>query len=138
MQLHIWGFFALFPSSPNPSSPEALGSAPILSWVQHQHSWSTSTDTATASSSSSSVMECTCCVTQQGSPACRALGLKNLLGVSREFLCPYGSVWELCFQNPLGYSGVKREDVGGDWKDGHQLQFDMEEALQKTVCRLQP
>lgn len=36
-----------------------------------------------------SVTEFTCCVSWQGSPACRALWLKNLLGVSSEFLCPY-------------------------------------------------
>lgn len=44
----------LFPSSPSPSSPGALGSAPHThSWLQHHHSWSTSSDTTTASSSSS-------------------------------------------------------------------------------------
>lgn len=54
VELHTWNFFSFFPSSLNPSSPEALGSAlHTHSWVQHHHSWSTSTETTTASSSCS-------------------------------------------------------------------------------------
>lgn len=96
------GGFCLIPFFPKSILPRSFREQfHPHSWVHHQHSWSTDT---TAASSSSSLSHCQA---QQGSPACRALWLENLLGLSREFLCPYHSVWELWFQNPLGYSVLR-------------------------------
>lgn len=92
VQLHTWGFFALFPSSPNPSSPEALGSAPVLSWVQHP-----------------------VCHSKAALPA--ELGAEKPSRGLKRVLVPLWFSLGTLLPKPTGLQCVRREDGGGDWKD---------------------
>lgn len=108
VQLHTWGFFALFPSSPDPSSPEAFGSTPILSWVQHQH-WH-------SHSQQQLLGHRILCVTAR-QPCLQSFGAENpFRGLKRVFVPLWFSLGTL-LPKSTGLQRVKREDVGGDWKD---------------------
>lgn len=126
-------FFCLIPFFPKSILPRSFSSqlgaaSPLLEHQQcHNHSQQQLQPLS---------QNALACVSWQGSPACRALWLKNLLGFSGEFLCPYDSGLGTLHPKLIGLQCVKREDGGGDWKDGHQLQFEMEQALKKAVCPL--
>lgn len=105
VQLHTWGFFALFLFSPNPSSPEALGSTPILSWVQHQH-WHKHSQQQLLSHR----MHILCVTARQPCPQSLGAG-KPFRGLKR-VLVPLWFSLGTWLPKPSGLHCVKREDFG--------------------------
>lgn len=110
VQLHTWGFFALFPSSPNPSSPEALGNTPILRWVQHQP-WHSHSQQQLLSHR----MHILCVTARQ--PCLQSLGAEKPFRGLKRVLVPLRFTLGALLPKPTGLHCVKREDFGGDWKD---------------------
>lgn len=105
VQLHTWGFFAFFLFSPNPSSPEALGSAPILSWVQQQH-WHKHSQQQLLSHR----MHILCVTARQ--PCLQSLGAGEPFRGLKRVLVPLWFSLGAWLPKPTGPHCVKREDFG--------------------------